>query len=1116
LDRQSYQQRKSLPFKIILFAVAIAVIPALLVGTIAFISNFSARTQLSTAQLSWEISKFETALQQQWLTLLIATGITAGLAGAIAAYLGSRAVRPLIAAAAISNRIVNRLRQEEMRIRDRVAGDDEMSALQANLRTIDEQLPELLWRKEAEKEEIELLSEIGRRLRQGRASEDVCRLAVEEIRQTFRADRAIVLRFDANWHGTIVEESAASGLPKTLWAKLDDSIFAQQDLERYRQGRSRAIDNIYQADLSDRYIGLLERFAVKANLIAPIFQKSKLFGLAIVHQCSGPREWQRAEINLFSQIATQLGFALEQANLSERLAIKNEQVKTFVKLTRHIRKSLSEEDVLRNTVEEIRKQLKADRVIVYGFDRDWYGTVLAESVASGFPKMLSTEIKDPCFAEGFVEKYQAGRVHALDDLENAGLGECYLNQLRQFAIKANLVAPILKKDKLFGLLIAHQCAAPRIWKEEEIDLLAQLAMQIGYALDHARLLQQVDAEKTQNEKIYYLSRRINESIDEEDIIKTTVEEIRKEIRADRVVVYNFNPDWSGYISAESVIPGWQHALDYKIEDACIPENLRQAYIKGRVVPTSNVLEAGFHPDHLQLMERLQIKSNLVAPILKNDRLFGLLIAHQCGEFRDWQKSEIDLFAQIALQSGLALDRARLFAKIEAERGSTQLLGYISQIIRSSLREENVLKATVDEVRRTFQTDRVIVYGFDGDWYGTVIAESVLPGYPKALLATIKDPCFAEDYVEKYQAGRVQAISNIYEAGLTECHIQQLEPFGVKANLVAPILKDGQLFGLLIAHHCSEARHWKTSEIDLFAQIALQVGFALDHARLLTRLERNYQSEQIIDREQLQELLKLLAGGQTQVENLANRSQQSWELVGSSRDRLQCAADTAKALDAFAEQAQNQQQQLSETLVTAITAIEQIVERAATMQGTISESSLKIEQILQSSRQLTTAVAPIVNAISQIKLQAMNAILEATRSGEAGQSFGAIAEEVRSLAKQLEDEVVAIEPLLGEMQANTEQVSEAMATETEPIVSDSQIIAATEEQIDCLIRISGQLSLLLQNLLQSAKDGAQTSSAATESLLQALALSRESSEQSASLVTSFAKITTIAREINKNK
>ena len=78
--------------------------------------------------------------------------------------------------------------------------------------------------------------------------------------------------------------------------------------------------------------------------------------------------------------------------------------------------------------------------------------------------------------------------------------------------------------------------------------------------------------------------------------------------------------------------------------------------------------------------------------------------------------------------------------------------------------------------------------------GTFVAEAVDTDYPSTLNVTIADPCFADQYVEKYRQGRVKATTNIHEAGLTECHLKQLAPFQVKANLVAPILADEKLIG----------------------------------------------------------------------------------------------------------------------------------------------------------------------------------------------------------------------------------------------------------------------------------------------------------------------------------
>ena len=101
------------------------------------------------------------------------------------------------------------------------------------------------------------------------------------------------------------------------------------------------------------------------------------------------------------------------------------------------------------------------------------------------------------------------------------------------------------------------------------------------------------------------------------------------------------------------------------------------------------------------------------------------------------------------------------------------------------------------------------------------------------MVKIDDPCFRDRHVEMYKKGRVRAIDNIHqEPGLTDCHIRTLEQFAVKANLVAPIVKNNQLLGLLIAHQCSEPRNWEQHEIDLFAQLATQVGLAVDQVNLI--------------------------------------------------------------------------------------------------------------------------------------------------------------------------------------------------------------------------------------------------------------------------------------------
>lgn len=66
--------------------------------------------------------------------------------------------------------------------------------------------------------------------------------------------------------------------------------------------------------------------------------------------------------------------------------------------------------------------------------------------------------------------------------------------LAQFQIRANLAVPILQGDKLWGLLVANQCSAPREWEPIEIELLQQLATQVGIAIQQADLFAQVSAQ----------------------------------------------------------------------------------------------------------------------------------------------------------------------------------------------------------------------------------------------------------------------------------------------------------------------------------------------------------------------------------------------------------------------------------------------------------------------------------------------------------------------------------------------------------------------------------------------------------------------------------------------
>ncbi|MEA5626270.1 GAF domain-containing protein, partial [Nostoc sp. UHCC 0251] len=455
------QQKWSLKTKAIVWALSISALPIVAIGTATYFYGINLITK-QIPQVKQESAKSsaetELVLQRQLSLLLTGMGGTAILAGAIAVFVTNRAMSRVSNAAATSNIIKNKLRPDSDFTQTFIASEDELVMLERNMNLFTELLSVLEKEKEAEADYSQLLMKVTRWVRESFNEEDVLKTTSEEIRKALSIDRVAIFCFSSNCNGTFIAESVAPGLPKILGLTVSDPGLEAGYIEKYHNGYTHAIDNIYKADLSNSDIELLKQFAVKSNLVAPILKGKQLFGLLIAHQCSRMRVWQQSEIDVLAQIAIQVGFALDYTNLLEQVDTKANKAEVFIEITRSIRQSLNEEDVIKTTVEEVRKTLSTDRVLVYSFHADWSGTVIAESVVPGYPKVLRSEIQDPCFVQGYVEKYQAGRVQATNNIYEVGLLDCHINLLESFAVKANLVAPILKDEQLFGLLIAHQCS----------------------------------------------------------------------------------------------------------------------------------------------------------------------------------------------------------------------------------------------------------------------------------------------------------------------------------------------------------------------------------------------------------------------------------------------------------------------------------------------------------------------------------------------------------------------------------------------------------------------------------------------------------------------------------
>ncbi|MDZ4878940.1 MAG: hypothetical protein CLLPBCKN_008378 [Chroococcidiopsis cubana SAG 39.79] len=1049
------------------------------------------------------------------------------------------------------------------------------------------------------KSERQRLSAIASVMRQAAAEDGLLPTTAHLVCQYLQADRVLIYRFLDEEKGVVLAEAMVGDFTPSLGETLAVRMFGAENLQAYQHSPAIALADIYQASLSPYQIQLLERFQVCASLSVPIALPEGGWGLLVAQQCQSPRSWTESEISLLDRVATELALLVQPEEYKILLRSLGEQQKVLARVIEKIQGSPDIGSIFRTTTQELRQLLKADRVAIYRFNPDWSGEFIAESVAAGWVSVIEAQegdevlksdraSQDRCTlrnltaytpnadADTYLQDTKGGgyargeKFKRVDDIYTAGFSPCYIASLEKYQARAYVIVPIFQDTKLWGLLAAYQNSGPRHWQDGEVNIMLQLSNPLAIALQQAEVRQQLQsqadriAQAAERERtVTRIIDKIRQSLNINNIFRTTTYELRQLLKADRVAIYRFNPDWSGEFVAESIAPGWRSLLEAQKQDDSLQHNFTDdegCVVKDIPAPGSttvdtflqnnkgsslrdkqylqvdDVYKADFSACYMELLDKFQARAYITIPVYQGDKLWGLLAAYQNSGARHWQAEEIEIMLQVRNPLGIALQQAEALQQVQATSAKLSRAATIEQavtritsrLLRSLDTESAIYKIIPKEVRQMLAAERVVLYKFKPDWGGEFVAESVAAGWSSLLevLPVIEDSHLQDTQGGRYRQGGTIAVNNIYTAGHSACHVELLEQMEARAYTIVPVFVQQELWGLLAAYQNSAPREWEETEVSALAQVGNQVGAALQKVNYLEQIRT--QTEQLQQLAQREKVAK---------EQLQQRAMQLLVAVrpALNGDLTVRAPITDDEVGTIADAYNNTLQSLRRIVMQLQTASTQVSQTSQNSESAMSALTIQAQQQLTALQRAMTEIQAMVDATTVVAADAAQVEKAAQRTHQTVRQGDAAMNRTVEGILALRETVAETSQLIQRLSASSQKISKAVdaignfTTQTQLLALNAAIeatrageygrgFAVVADEVRSLARQSATATTEIGKLVQEIQAStAQVSQAMETGVQQVIASSHLVSDTRSSLtaiVEATAEIGQLVAGINQ--
>jgi methyl-accepting chemotaxis protein len=150
-------------------------------------------------------------------------------------------------------------------------------------------------------------------------------------------------------------------------------------------------------------------------------------------------------------------------------------------------------------------------------------------------------------------------------------------------------------------------------------------------------------------------------------------------------------------------------------------------------------------------------------------------------------------------------------------------------------------------------------------------------------------------------------------------------------------------------------------------------------------------------------------------------------------------------------------------------IEKMSSEMANVSDSVEHANVQIENLTDLSQNIGNIIISINSIADQTNLLALNAAIEAARAGEAGRGFSVVADEIRKLAEQTNNETNKIETLVKNIQNNVVTVKNANENVKHNVESTITLTSTLNNNITSMVNFTNENQEYINGIFTSTSE-----------------------------------------------